>query len=78
MLPTSILLTTDSPDEHGYEETSTGAFAARMGGGKNKNSASRLARFLLFFCQSQLAGSNPSQSAKFVDIEVDPETRTSG
>jgi hypothetical protein len=27
-----------------------------MGQGKNKNSASRLARFLLFFCQSQLAG----------------------
>ena len=44
------------PDKHGYEEMSTGAFAVRMGQGKNKNSASRLARFLLFFCQSQLAG----------------------
>ena len=43
-------------DEHGYEEMSTDAFAARMGQGKNKNSASRLTRFLLFFCQSQLAG----------------------
>jgi hypothetical protein len=29
------------------------AFAARMGQGKNKNSASTLDRFLLFFCQSQ-------------------------
>jgi hypothetical protein len=32
-------------------------FAARMGQGKNKNSASKLDRFLIFFCQSQLAGS---------------------
>ena len=35
---------------------STGVFATRMGQGKNKYSASRLTRFLLFFCQSQLAG----------------------
>jgi hypothetical protein len=27
-----------------------------MGQGKNKNSASRLVRFLLFFCQSRSAG----------------------
>jgi hypothetical protein len=27
-----------------------------MGPGKNKNYVSKLARFLLFFCQSQLAG----------------------
>ena len=32
------------------------AFAARMGQGKNKNSANKLDRFLIFFCQSQLAG----------------------
>jgi hypothetical protein len=37
-----------------------------MGQDKNRNSASKLARFLLFFCQSQLAGSNPSQSEKSV------------
>jgi hypothetical protein len=35
---------------------SMGAFAARMGQGKNKSSASRLARILLFFCLSQFAG----------------------
>ena len=34
----------------------SGAFASRMGQGKNKNSASRLARFSVFFCQSQLTG----------------------
>jgi hypothetical protein len=34
----------------------TGAFAARMGQDKNKNSASVLARFLLLFCQSQTTG----------------------
>ena len=32
------------------------AFAARMGQGKNKNSASNLEAFLLSFCQSQLSG----------------------
>jgi hypothetical protein len=39
-----------------------GAFAARMGQDK-KNSASRLARFLLLFCQSQtteIIGAHPS------------------
>jgi hypothetical protein len=40
--------------EHGGDSVGTGAFAMRMGQGKN--SASKLARFLLFFCQSQLAG----------------------
>jgi len=34
----------------------TAAFDARMGQNQSKNSASGLARFLLFFCQSQLAG----------------------
>ena len=34
----------------------TGAFAARMGQDKNKNSASGLARFLLLLCQSQTTG----------------------
>jgi len=44
------------PDEHGYEEMGTGAFAARMGQGKN--SASRLARFLLFSANPSLMGSS--------------------
>ena len=34
----------------------TAAFAARMGQNQSKNSASGLARLLLVFCQSQLAG----------------------
>jgi hypothetical protein len=34
----------------------TGAFAARMGQDKNKNSASGLARFLVLFCQSHTTG----------------------
>ena len=42
--------------EHGGDCVGTAAFAARMGQSQNKNSASGLARFLLFFCQSQLAG----------------------
>jgi hypothetical protein len=33
-----------------------GAFAARMGQDKNKNSASGLARFLVLFCQSHTTG----------------------
>jgi hypothetical protein len=36
----------------------TGAFAARMGQDKNKNSASRLARFLLFSANPRLLGSS--------------------
>jgi uncharacterized protein (TIGR02596 family) len=41
---------------HRGELNVTDAFATRMGQRKNKNSASRLVRFLLFFCQSHLAG----------------------
>ena len=42
--------------EHRGELNVTDAFATRMGQRKNKNSASRLVRFLLFFCKSHLAG----------------------
>jgi hypothetical protein len=55
MLPTSILLTTDSPDEHGYEATSTGAFAARMGGGaKTKTLQAGLPDFCFFSANPSL------------------------
>jgi hypothetical protein len=42
-------------DEHRSEATGARAFAARMGR-ENKNSASKLDRFLLFLYQSQPAG----------------------
>ena len=54
------------PDAHGYEEMSTGAFAVRMEQGKNKNSASGLARFLCFFCQSHRRWDHRCQSLKSV------------
>jgi len=59
--PSSIIpenpfnLTTDYPDEHGYEEMGKGAFAARMGQGKTKTLQAGLQDFA-FFCQSQLVG----------------------
>jgi hypothetical protein len=51
------------------KEWAMGAFAARMGQDKNKNSASGLARFLLLFCQSQttgIIGAHPSHP-RFTD-----------
>jgi hypothetical protein len=51
-----IIKTTDCQDKYGYEEISAGAFAVRMGQGKNKNSAIRLARFSLFSANPKLLG----------------------
>jgi hypothetical protein len=54
----------------------TGAFAARMGQDKNKNSASGLARFLVLFCQSQTTGiirAHPSHPWFTDKVQRDPE-----
>ena len=56
MLLERILFNHRGHREHRGELNVTNAFATRMGQRKNKNSASRLVRFLLFFCQSHLAG----------------------
>ena len=56
MLLEKILFNHRGHREHRGELNVTNAFATRMGQRKNKNSASRLVRFLLFFCQSHLAG----------------------
>gem|GEM_PF-5966506 len=47
----------------------------RMGQGKNKNSTSKLDRFLLFFCQSQLAG-HLCQSIKSEEASFPPTAST--
>ena len=56
MFPERILFNHRGHREQRGELNVTDAFATRMGQRKNKNSASRLVRFLLFFCQSHLAG----------------------
>ena len=57
MLPKRKLFNHRGHREHGGDLVSTGAFAARMGQGKNKNSASRLARFLFFSANPTWLGS---------------------
>lgn len=56
MFPERILFNHRGHREHRGELNVTDAFATRMGQRKNENSASRLVRFLLFFCQSHLTG----------------------
>jgi len=56
MFPERILFNHRGHREHRGELNVTDAFATRMGQRKNKKSASRLVRFLLFFCQSHLTG----------------------
>lgn len=48
--------TTNYTDKHEYKKVSAHGIRGANGAGKTKNSASKLDRFSLFFCQSQITG----------------------